>query len=227
MLLKKEELVARGTQRSVYKFPNDEQLLVKIVTEDTEDTKDTAEKNIQLKPKIGTREHLKHYLPLARYRHVFCEIECETKTQMRAMLKGVRSPIAPTRGVVSSDTTFGILVKQISQKDGSVGLTLHELVAQGKFDEKALAALNEFAQSFFTLGIVAGDVHAKNIVWGDFKGELVPFLVDGYGDRNFVPLKTYIPWFRKRKLHKCFTGIAKKIGCHWSRSEHVFKLKNT
>ena len=215
MLLHEEDLIARGNQRSVYQFPNDEQLLIKL-----------AEQDNGLEPQTGIRGYLKRHLPYARYRHIFCEIEHESKIQMRAMLKGIRSPIAPTRGVISSDTSFGLLVKQISQKNGLVGLTLNELVAQGRFDEKALAALNEFAQSLFTLGVIAGDIHTKNIVWGDFNDELVPFIVDGYGDRNFIRLKTYIPWFRKRKMHKCFTHMAKQIECHWLRSEQVFILQS-
>ena len=215
MLLKKEDLIARGKQRSVYQFPNDEQLLIKLVEQDH-----------GLNPQTGLRGYLKQYLPYARYRHIFCEIEHETKIQMRAMFKGVRCPIAPTRGVFKLDKSLGLLVKRISQKDGSIGLTLNELAAQDRFDEKALAALNEFAQSFFTLGVVAGDIHASNIVWGDFNDELVPFIVDGYGDRNFIRLKTYIPWFRERKIHKCFTHMAKQIGCYWVRSEKIFRLQS-
>ncbi len=215
MLLREEDLVARGKQRSVYQFPNEEQLLLKVTQQDS-----------GLEQQPGLRGHFKSYLPYARYRHIFCEIDHDTKIQMRALLKGIRSPIAPTRGVISLNTTLGLMVKQISQKDGAVGLTLNELFAQDKFDEKALAALNEFAQSLFTLGVVAGDLHTKNIVWGDYNDELVPFIVDGYGDRNFIPLKTYIPWFRKRKIHKCLTHMAKQIGCQWLRSERVFILQS-
>lgn len=215
MHIDEKNLVARGKQRSVYQFENDKPFLLKL-----------AEENTGTEAQTGLRGFLKHYLPYARYRHIFTEIEQETKIQMRAKLKGVRCPIAPTRGVVSSDTTFGLQVEQISQKDGSIGLTLKQLFEQGMLDDKALAALNEFAQSIFELGVVAGDVHANNIVWGDIDGELVPFLVDGYGDRNFVPLKTYIPWFRKRKINKCFTHMAKSVGCEWSRSERVFKFKS-
>lgn len=215
MLVEEKNLVARGKQRSVYQFNNDKPLLLKL-----------AEEGTGLEAQTGLRGFLKHYFPYARYRHIFNEIEQETKIQMRAKLKGVRCPIAPTRGVFSSNTTFGLLVEQISQKDGSIGLTLRQLYEQDKLDDKALNALNEFAQSIFALGIVAGDVHANNVVWGDIQGELVPFLVDGYGDRNFIPLKTYIPWFRKRKINKCFTHMAKGIGCEWSRSEQVFKRQS-
>jgi len=215
MQVKEEDLVARGKLRTVYQFPNDEELLLKL-----------AEVDDGVETQTGLRGYLKRHYPYARYRNMFCEMEHETRIQMRAKLKGVRSPIAPTRGMVSSQKNLGLLVKQVSQKDGSIGLTLDELFAQGMFDEKALNALNEFAQLFFTLGIVAGDVHAKNIVWGDLEGELTPFLVDGYGDKNFIPLKTYLPWTRYRKLHKCFKHMAKQIGCEWLRSERVFRFQS-
>ncbi len=212
MLLQQEDLVARGKQRSVYKFPNSEQLLVKL-----------SEKDDGTGSQPRHRAFLKYYFPNARYRHIFCEIEHEVKIRMQATAKGIRSPIAATRGVVNANNKLGLVVEQISQKNGTVGPTLYDLIAQGSFDDKALSALNEFAQSLFKLGVIAGDVHSKNIVWGDFNGESVPFLVDGYGDRNLVPLKTYIPWFRYRKLHKCFKHLAGKFGCYWVRSERVFK----
>lgn len=215
MLVKEEDFVARGNHRYVYRFPNDEQLLIKLVEHDGGPELQT-----------GFRGYLKRYLPHARYRHLFCEIEHESRIQLRAMLKGIRSPIAPIRGVTVSNKVLGLLVKQVSQKNGNVGLTFDELLEQGKFDEKALGALNEFAQSFFALGVIAGDVNTRNIVWGDFNNELVPFLVDGYGDRNFIPIKTYVPFFKYRKLHKCFDFMAGKIGCRWLRSKRVFVLNS-
>lgn len=215
MLLKEEDLIAHGKQRSVYKFPNDEQLLIKLAEHD--DGHGSQPRH---------REFLRRYFPSVRYRHIFCEIEHETSIKIHATLKGIRSPIAPTRGVFKANNAVGLVVKQISLKNGEVGPTLHELISQGRFDDKALSALNVFARSFFTLGVIAGDVHAKNIVWGDHNGEFVPFLVDGYGDRNLVPLKTYITWFKYRKLHKCFKHLASQFGCTWVRSEQVFKKIN-
>lgn len=212
MRLKEEDLVARGKQRSVYKFPNNEQLLIKLAEHD--DGHGSQPRH---------RELLRRYFPSVRYRHIFCEIEHEATIKIRATQKGMRSPIAATRGVVKANNVIGLIVEQISLKNGAMGPTLHELIAEKNFDDKALSALNEFAQSFFTLGVIAGDVHSKNIVWGDYNGEFVPFLVDGYGDRNFVPLKTYITWFKYRKLHKCFKHLAPQFGCHWVRSERVFK----
>ena len=200
--------VAQGAQRAVYVF--EEGLLLKI-----------AETGQKYRVSTGFKKFLHTYFPSTRYRYMLCEIDHDLKIQIKARMIGIRSPIAPTRGLVQTQQGIGLLVQRIGKQE-TLGLTLHDFVTQGFLDQSALNELNAFAQSFFRLGVVAADINPQNIVWGTYNDRQVPYIVDGFGDRNFIKLRSHIRWFRNRTLHKGMNNTAKAIGLEWSRSRRMF-----
>lgn len=150
------------------------------------------------------------------------EIKHDHKVQILAAARGVLSPIAPIRGLVRTEADVGLLVQRIGPKEGGFGPTLGQLVTNGEFDDIAIAALNDFATALFTLKVIAYDINPENIVWGELDGSYRPLIVDGFGDRNVVSIRTWIPWLRHKSIHRGLERTAESIGRKWCREDRKF-----
>lgn len=206
-----ETLVAHGAQRKVYQTTFPSSLLLKLPAE--------GERFRRHRP---LKTLLRQVLPISRYRYLLCEIDHDIKVQIRSQISGIMSPIAPTRGTVQTRDGLGLLVQRIGPRDGGIGPSLDEFVKSNLLDDDALEKLNEFADSFFSLKIVAADINPRNIVWGEADGDLRPFIIDGFGDRNVIKLRTWVRWLRHRSIHLGMEKTARAVGLQWSRSQRRF-----
>ena len=72
------------------------------------------------------------------------------------------------------------------------------------------------------LDIVARDVKSSNIVYGTRGAGPACFLIDGYGERNLIPLRSLSQRLNDRSLNKQFSLIAQKAGLAWNADKRTF-----
>jgi hypothetical protein len=132
----------------------------------------------------------------------------------------------PVAEIIASrpvDGGFVQLVRKVADADGRMGPTLAELAASGLLDERHLALLDGLAADLAAAGIVVYDAGPANIVLetaGDGRARFV--LVDGFGDRAAIPLRTWLPWLAVRRLDRALRGTARAVGLRWDGRRFAF-----
>ena len=91
------------------------------------------------------------------------------------------------RGLVTTDKGPGRLVG--AETSGSrLAPTLRDLAQGGRLSPKVRADLDAFFVWLFSSVIVVGDLHAGNLVYAGDRENRRFVLIDGLGDKTFVPL---------------------------------------
>ncbi|WP_299661829.1 YrbL family protein [uncultured Ruegeria sp.] len=208
--LSENQPIANGTVRSVYDFPGQPDLLIKVFTR-SED---------RVSHRFGKRLAWKLF-PEAQYRSTLKELECELRVSLKLGTKIEHSPLSRMLGVVQTSRGAGVVVERIAGLDGGLAPKLYEVYRNG-LDEPALDALNVFVGQMFDHHIVARDVKSSNIVYGTRGAGPACFLIDGYGERNLIPLRSLSRRLNDRSLNKQFALIAEKAGLTWNAEQRAF-----
>ncbi len=204
------DLVATGGHRNVYACPDHPDLLVKV-------TRPRTRRNRSFSKRLVRR-----LLPDSTYRNALKELECEMKAALKSGLDVARLPLARSFGVVQTDVGPGVVVERMDGADGALAHDLKALCAQGPLDPETLAKLNSFVQKLFDFQIVGRDIHAQNVVYG-LRDDVPMFvLIDGYGERNLVPLRSLSRRLNDRSLNKQMQLIATQTGLHWDKAARAF-----
>lgn len=206
-----QDPVASGGHRDVYACPGQSHLLIKV-------TRPRKRPN-----RSYTKRLIRWLLPDSVYRNALKEIECEMKAALKSGTDIAQLPLARCFGIVQTDIGPGILVERIASGDGGLADHLSSLCQQGPLSNELLRELNNFAQSLFRLQIVARDIHESNIVYGLRNQTRMFFLIDGYGERNLIPLRTLSRRLNDRSLNKQMNGIAERVGLIWDRQQREFR----
>ncbi|WP_037313861.1 YrbL family protein [Ruegeria halocynthiae] len=206
-----QDPVASGGHRDVYACPGQSHLLIKV-------TRPRKRPN-----RSYTKRLIRRLLPDSVYRNAIKEIECEMKAALKSGTEIARMPLARCFGIVQTDIGPGIVVERIASDDGGLADHLSTLCKQGPLGADLLAALNSFAKNLFRLQIVARDIHESNIVYGLRNQARMFILIDGYGERNLVPLRTLSRSLNDRSLNKQMDGIAERVGLIWDAQNREFR----
>lgn len=207
--LSKKTKIAQGTARTVHLVKGEKNLLVKI----------------EIPKKVKKNRYFKrfqNYLFPTNYRFIRRETNEDIRIQIKAEILGIKSPIAATRGLIQTSQGLGQLVERIGPDIKGLGPSLLTMAVENKLNEKRLKELNEFATAMFDTGVVANDLQPINIIWSEATNSF--FLVDGFGERNFIQLKTYIKFIRNRKMNNWFLRLARKIDLTWSTKNRKFNF---
>ena len=209
--LSDQDLVAKGGHRNVYSCPDRPDLLVKV-------TRPRMRRNRSFAKRLVRR-----LLPDSAYRNALKELECEMKAALKSGLDIAKLPLARSFGVVQTDAGPGVVVERIDGADGALAHDLGALCAQGPLEPETLAKLNSFVQKLFDFQIVGRDIHAQNVVYGLRDGVPMFVLIDGYGERNLVPLRSLSRRLNDRSLHKQMQLIALQTGLQWDKAARAFR----
>lgn len=196
--------IANGTVRSVYEFPGHPDLLIKVFTRAEDRVSHRAGKRLAWK-----------LFPDARYRSTLKEIECELRVSLKLGADIEASPLSRMLGVVQTSRGAGVVVERINGPDGGLAQKLSQLSGKKPMTGKLLEDLNIFVSKMFDLHIVARDVKRSNIVYGQRGAVPAFFLIDGYGERNLIPLRSLSRHLNDRSLSQQFGIIAQKSGLTW------------
>lgn len=172
--LSEREPFARGRKRLVYEHPDDPALVIKV-----------------FRPKYNARPAAWQPWAAAR-RHYVCVIMVlrEVRQHLEAGFEGGALPdfVPRIRGLVDTDVGLGMVVDAVRGRDGSLAPTLKSMIEAGRIDDAAWADLERFCTAVEASRLVVGDMHAGNVVHAhDARGSRF-MLVDGLGDKTWVPL---------------------------------------
>ncbi len=208
--LSESQPIANGTVRSVFDFPGQPDLLIKVFTRSQD----------RVSHRLGKRLVWRLF-PEAQYRSTLKELECELRVSLKLGADIEHSPLSRMLGVVQTTRGAGVVVERIAGLDGGLAPKLSE-VCRGGLDATALEALNVFVGQMFDLHIVARDIKRSNIVYGTRGAGQACFLIDGYGERNLIPLRSLSQRLNDRSLNKQFALIAQNAGLTWNADKRNF-----
>ena len=166
---------------------------------------------------------LRRLSPAGRYRVLTKEAAFQMNLVLRYPREADALPIPEFRGFVATSEGLGALWQKIIGLNGALGENLRDIVkARGITD--VLEPLNTFAVDMFRFGIVAPDLHAGNLVLEE-KPQLRQFyLVDGFGDRNVIPLRSMSRWANDRSLNEKLAKMGREVGVTWQTEARCFVL---
>ena len=201
-----------GARRRVYALPGHPDLLVKVVPPH------------KVYAPGMVKRLIRGVLASTRYRNVLSEVNCEMVLSLGLGPDCSVSPLPKCLGVVSTDLGAGVIVERISDRAGGLARTLSDLCASNEMDLDRLCHLNNLVAKLFDMHIVAPDLHAGNIVFGQRHGKDAFFVVDGYGERTVIPLRSLSQWLNNHSPRKRMVRIASKTGLVWSAENRRFSI---
>ena len=210
--LSDQERLASGGHRDVYACPGRPELLIKV-------TRPRKRRN-----RSFTKRMVRQLLPDSVYRNALKEIECEMKAALKSGADIAELPLARSFGVVQTDIGPGVVVERIDSGDGQLARHLSGLCKQDRLAQETLGELNSFVDKLFRLQVVGRDIHETNIVYGMRSQTRMFFLIDGYGERNLVPLRSLSRRLNDRSLNKQMQRIAERTGLRWDENNRVFSV---
>lgn len=194
---------ASGSLQNVYVYPDRDDLLIKVVRKDFAESKWT-----------GWRGWFKR-----RRRLGVLTSAMRTITEHLAMRNAGLFPGRHLQEFVAvADTTegLGIVVRALRGRDGGYAPTLRSLIEQGRYTPNIEAMLEEFADWLIKSPLIVGDLHVGNVVlaFDEEHGERL-VLIDGMGEKNFIPLNSYFPGINRSntraRLDKMRRAIARRL----------------
>ncbi|HET8903867.1 MAG TPA: YrbL family protein [Saccharospirillum sp.] len=181
--------LARSKTRWIYQHPNDPDLLIKVhiprLNKDPQSgLKAWAER---LKDRFlytsGIERDLRHYIA-SRYEDYgpICQ------------------RIWPIHGIVETDIGLGLLVAAARDANGALAPTLRVLLDNRQLTPQRVTDLHALLDLLVESPLTFADLNLENIVLEGAGAEPEQFvIVDGLGDRTWIPTQRWVKWERQRK----------------------------
>ncbi len=113
-------------------------------------------------------------------------------------------------GVQETDLGLGLVVEGYFDSKGQLAPTLSTLLKKERFTNKHLEKLRVFLDNITESELIVGDLNSRNIIFAtlpDQDGKFV--LIDGLGDKTFLPMQKWFARLKKRNKKK----YAEKLFC--------------
>ncbi|MEM0946672.1 MAG: YrbL family protein [Pseudomonadota bacterium] len=204
--------IATGGIRTIYECPGQPDLLIKVFSRPKK----------RYRPKTFLKRAAWALFPNTRFRNMLTEIESEYLASLEIGTDIEEVPLPRMLGVVQTSLGSGVLVERINGPDGGLAPQLYDVSRGGKMPEPMLDALNLFVSRIYDLKVVARDITGHNIVYGTRGAGMGFFLIDGYGERNIIPLRTLSRRLNNRSLNKSFAKVAQRTGLTWHQDRREF-----
>lgn len=169
------EPLAVGQMRHVYRHPERADALVKVIRADMLEQRWGGARN-WLKRRARARQYTVYLRELHEY------------VALRAR-DAHAAPIVRVHGLVETDLGLGQVVEYMRGEDGGLAPTLERLLARHGDAAWIRRGVDGLFASLLEHRVVLSDMHVGNIVHGcGDQGEPRFALVDGFGEKNVVPL---------------------------------------
>lgn len=205
--------IAEGLHRDVFAVPGQPDMLVKV----------RGRKRTPLSDRPVKRS-IRALLPETRFRVLLIDAVHEMIVATRLGDNGPASPLSKCFGIIATDRGPGVLAERICDASGALAPRLVDLHKRGALDAATLDLLNDFCARLFDMGIIAGDLHERNIVLGLRGGETRFFLVDGIGDRHAIPIRTWFQWINARSHNRKLGQVADRLNLIWHSDRRAFSM---
>lgn len=209
------EPIALGSRRRIFVLPSDPGTIVKV------DRADWGRI-----PRGALTRLKRHVLPSTDERDKFVEAIEAMRVALRRQGSSLRLPVPAFRGFLNTDLGLGTMHERIRDETGDTAVPLTEWPrGEGaRVDPPAQEALEDLVRRMMTLNLVVNDLHPGNVVIERGKAGPVCTLVDGYGDRATLRLRTMSPMLNTWKLHRRIAVFARGIGAEWDAEAMRFRV---
>ncbi len=208
--------LARGKVRDVFARPGRPDQLLKTLR---------GTKRIAYARRRGVRAWIKRRAGLGPYRYLLKEYRCYLRVAHRAERLDRPIPIAEFGSVVRTDRGLAQVAVRVPDAQGALAPTLRDLMRAGRDDAVPLGPLNAFVRDLYDLNVVVPDLTAGNVVLDASVSGGRFLLVDGYGEKAFVPLRTWFPAINARALGRGFARIAAGSPLRWNGTARRFEAQ--
>ncbi|MEP2030028.1 MAG: YrbL family protein [Paracoccaceae bacterium] len=213
IILSGQRPLRRGGRRAVYAVPGKPELLIKV------DTKEHNKKPLPLLKRV-----IRWLFPLTHHRDKIIEAKCEIATALKLGPKAEESPLPKFFGIAATDLGSGSVIEKIVDQNGNIATTFYVLCKKGIITDHLIGLLNELVGKIYDLHIDCNDIHEGNIVLGYRNGKEALFLIDGYGDRNIIPLRAWVRIINNNRLDNQCQKMADSANFVWNKAQRKFSL---
>ncbi|WP_171127995.1 MULTISPECIES: YrbL family protein [unclassified Ruegeria] len=199
-------VIAKGNRQHVYAHPYDSTLLVKVPQPGTFDARGHLPNTGWIERKIRRATMYSGFLR-----------EFREYLELKARLQepGALLPICEVHGTTPTDLGLGLVYGRISDSDGNLPPTLHEMIQSGRLEPLHLKLLNEFFDTLIKNHVVLSNKNLSNIVFQKQKDGFGRFVwIDSFGCKQLVPLRKWSKWLNTRGLNK----VRKQVVGHAERA---------
>ncbi|WP_409308277.1 YrbL family protein [Pectobacterium sp. B1J-3] len=176
-----EHFLAKGNDRLVYQYPDDDALIIKVVI-----------------PSIP------------KYRSKVREMRLEIKACTAKSLEDQKY-IQTIKGYVETNLGLGEIVRKETDQNGDIAPTLYDLALAGELNKEKLDQLNVLLSWFMTTNVIINSLHCKNIVYTFSDGKYRFKIIDGFGDKTFFQMSKFSRYILARSKTKCLTRLFRQL----------------
>ena len=194
--------IGKGCSKIVFQHPHDQNKVIKIMNPE------------RVSKFGGFNNHSKFKQRFAQgiYRHFRRElIQYLQLCKLHYKANSFVFPVETPYGFVETNQGIGLVVEKIVSPNQQ-GVTLYELCEQHLFEEKHEIALKYFFDACCDLHIVFGEVNIAGIMYTEQRNNKPEFvLVDGMGEKLFIPLRAMSKRINAQNIRKVELNIRKKM----------------
>lgn len=197
------EMIGSGASKNVYQFPGDENKLIKLMNP------------LNVSDDGGFSKH--RVWKRKMFQGIYRQFRREILQYMQLCKKYYRRkiftfPMETPYGFVHTDQGLGLVVEKIVGPSGR-GETVSDLCKSGNFLPKHAKALKKFFDDCCEMHIVFGEVNPAGIMYTESRSSTPEFvLVDGMGEKLFIPLRAMSQSINARYVRKVENRTKKKLG---------------
>lgn len=217
LILNSSDQRAEGTQRTVYLHPNDPTRLIKVFRDMP-----------QTKGRTRLATLTEQYVPSIRRRWARKEYQEYLRLMLGEWDGDLHPPIAHMYGFVLTNLGLGCLTDAVLE-NGTLGETLQSKIKSRTLTNADLALFNDTVHRMQRYDIRAGDMTARNFVFGqrslgNTPGPRECVLVDGFGDIHAIPIRSCSRFFNRIGLDDSCKRLAQRTGLLWDPKTRQFGL---
>lgn len=200
------QMIGRGASKNVYQLPGDDGKLIKLMNPENVSDDGGFAKHGLLKRKMFQGIYRQFRREVLQYMQL-----CKRFYKNNAFIFPMETPY----GFVHTDQGLGLVVEKIVGPSGK-GETVSDLCKSGSFTKKHAKALQQFFNDCCEMHIVFGEVNPAGIMYTESRRGVPEFvLVDGMGEKLFIPLRAMSQRINARYVRKVEARTKQKLGIHY------------
>lgn len=185
--------IGQGCSKIVFQHPVDADKIIKIMNPERVENDGGWEGHGKIKRQMSQGVYKQFRRELLQYLQL-----CKSHYQHNQFVFPVETPY----GFAHTSHGLGLITEKIISPNGA-GITLFELCKTKQFEEKHATALAEFFQACCDLHIVFGEVNIAGIMYTEIRNNKPEFvLVDGMGEKLFIPIRAMFKSINTKNIHK-------------------------
>lgn len=194
--------IGKGTFKNVYQHPGNNLKIIKLIKPDLVHKDGGFMKHGKLKRAFQQGIYRQFRREIIQYLQL-----CKTHYGTGQFTFPIETPY----GLVATDQGLGLVTEKITAPDGK-GWTLYDLARGPGLEPKHYQALERFFDDCVRLHIVFGEVNIAGLMYTESRSGRPEFvLVDGIGEKLFIPIRAMSAWISGRYVRKVQRRIMAQV----------------